>query len=52
MKKKKDEIKHICNECGYMRAVPTLFDNIQVVECSNGCYRTLNTIPTGGGVEV
>ena len=52
MKKKKGEIKHICNECGYMRAVPSLFDNIQIVECSNGCYRTLNTILTGGGIEV
>ncbi len=44
--------KHICNQCEYMRRVPSLFSELEIVECSKRLYKTLNTIPTGGGIEV
>lgn len=44
--------KHICNQCEYMRRVHSLFSELEIVECSKGLYKTLNIIPTGGGIEV
>ena len=44
--------KHICNQCEYMRRVPSLFSELEIVECSKGLCKTLNIIPTGGGIEV
>lgn len=40
--------KHICNQCEYMRRVPSLFSELEIVECSKGLCKTLNIIPTGG----
>jgi len=53
MNKKEDKPVFVCNKpCEFMRHIPALFPDIEIVECSNKVYRTLNIIPTGGGIEV
>lgn len=50
-KRKKAEVNHVCGRCKYIRKVPSLFPDFEVIECSNGCYKTLGIIPSGGGNE-
>ena len=47
-KRKKAEVNHVCSRCKYIRKVPSLFPDFEVIECSNGCYKTLRIIPSGG----
>lgn len=49
MNKKEDKPVFVCNKpCEFMRRIPALFPDIEIVECSNRVYKTLNIIPTGG----
>lgn len=51
-KRKKAEVNHVCSRCKYIRKVPSLFPDFEVIECSNGCYKTLEIIPSGGVMNI
>ena len=48
MKNKRPVFK--CKECKWLNRVPSLFDGIEVLECSNGNHNTINLTDVGGGV--
>lgn len=47
MKNKRPVFK--CKECKWLNRVPSLFDGIEVLECSNGNHNTINLTDVGGG---
>ena len=40
-----------CKECEWLKRVPSLFEGIEVLECSNGNHDTINLTAIGGGVH-
>ena len=38
-----------CKECEWLKRVPSLFEGIEVLECSNGNHDTINLTAIGGG---
>ena len=47
MKERKPVFK--CKECQYLKRVPSLFDDVEILECSNGNHDTISIVTIGGG---
>ena len=47
MKERKPVFK--CKECQYLKRVPSLFDDVEILECSNGNHDTLSIVNIRGG---
>lgn len=39
-----------CKECEHLKRVPSLFEGIEILECSKGVHDTINIVAEGGGV--
>ena len=37
-----------CKECEWLKRVASLFDDLEVLECSNGVHDTINVVKKGG----
>lgn len=48
MKNKRPVFK--CKECEHLKKVPSLFEGIEILECSKGAHDTINIVAVGGGV--
>lgn len=46
MKKKRPVF--YCKTCKYLKRVPALFDDMEVLECGNGLHETINIVSPGG----
>ena len=38
-----------CKECEHLKRVPSLFEDIEILECSKGIHDTINIVAVGGG---
>lgn len=39
-----------CKECEHLKRVKSLFEDIEILECSKGVHDTINIVAVGGGV--
>ena len=48
MKRKKRPVFH-CKTCEYLKRVSSLFDDLEILECTkNGLHETINLVDSGG----